>query len=102
MNTFNIIELDVVRWGEARGIIQNSTSAAQVKKTQEEVQELVDAIAANDKAGIIDAIGDVMVTLTMIAAIEDLPLVACYQAAYDQIKNRKGYLDANGLWVKES
>lgn len=102
MSTFNIIELDVVRWGEARGIIQNSTSAAQVKKTQEEVQELVDAIAANDKAGIIDAIGDVMVTLTMIAAIEDLPLVACYQAAYDQIKNRKGYLDANGLWIKES
>lgn len=102
MSTFNIIELDVVRWGEARGIIQNSTSAAQVKKTQEEVQKLVDAIAANDKAGIIDAIGDVMVTLTMIAAIEDLPLVACYQAAYDQIKNRKGYLDANGLWIKES
>jgi phosphoribosyl-ATP pyrophosphohydrolase len=102
MNTFNIIELDVIRWGEKRGIIQNSTSAAQVKKTQEEVQELVDAIAANDKAGIIDAIGDVMVTLTMIAAIEDLPLVACYQAAYDQIKNRKGYLDANGLWIKES
>lgn len=102
MSTFNIIELDVVRWGEARGIIQNSTSAAQVKKTQEEVQELVDAIATNDKAGIIDAIGDVMVTLTMIAAIEDLPLVACYQAAYDQIKNRKGYLDANGLWIKES
>lgn len=102
MNTFNIIELDVIRWGEARGIIQNSTSAAQVKKTQEEVQELVDAIAANDKAGIIDAIGDVMVTLTMIAAIEDVPLVACYQAAYDQIKNRKGYLDANGLWIKES
>lgn len=102
MSTFNIIELDVVRWGEARGIIQNSNSEAQVKKTQEEVQELVDAIAANDKAGIIDAIGDVMVTLTMIAAIEDLPLVACYQAAYDQIKNRKGYLDANGLWIKES
>lgn len=102
MSTFNIIELDVVRWGEARGIIQNSNSATQVKKTQEEVQELVDAIAANDKAGIIDAIGDVMVTLTMIAAIEDLPLVACYQAAYDQIKNRKGYLDANGLWIKES
>lgn len=101
MNTFNIIELDVVRWGEARGIIQNSTSAAQVKKTQEEVQELVDAINAKDKYAIIDAIGDVMVTLTMIAAIEDLPLVACYQAAYDQIKDRKGYLNAAGLWIKE-
>jgi len=102
MQSFNMVELDVIRWGEARGIIQNSTSAAQVKKTQEEVQELVDAIAANDKAGIIDAIGDVMVTLTMIAAIEDLPLVACYQAAYNEIKNREGYLDANGLWIKDA
>jgi NTP pyrophosphatase (non-canonical NTP hydrolase) len=102
MNSYNAIEMEVIRWGASRGIIQNSTSAAQVKKTQEEVQELVDAIAAKDKYAIIDAIGDVMVTLTMIAAIEDLPLVACYQAAYDQIKNRKGYLDANGLWIKES
>lgn len=102
MNTFNIVELDVIRWGEARGIIQNSTSAAQVKKTQEEVQELVDAINAKDKYAIIDALGDVMVTLTMIAAIEDVPLVACYQAAYDEIKNRKGYLNAAGLWIKES
>jgi len=66
------------------------------------VQELVDAIAANDKAGIIDAIGDVMVTLTMIAALEDVPLVECYQAAYDEIKTRKGRLDVNGLWIKES
>ncbi len=102
MNGYNFIEMDVIRWGEARGIIQNSTSAAQVKKTQEEVQELVNAINAKDKYAIIDALGDVMVTLTMIAAIEDIPLVACYQAAYEEIKNRKGYLDANGLWVKKS
>jgi NTP pyrophosphatase (non-canonical NTP hydrolase) len=102
MSTFNVIEIDVLRWGEARGIIENSTSAAQVKKTQEEVQELVDAIAANDKAAIIDALGDVMVTLTMIAAIEDVPLVKCYESAYNEIKNRKGYLTKEGIFVKES
>lgn len=102
MSSFNIVELDVVRWGEARGIIENSTSAAQVKKTQEEVQELVDAIAANDKAAIIDAIGDVMVTLTMIAAIEDVSLLNCYESAYQEIKHRKGYLTKEGIFVKES
>ena len=102
MSSFNSIELNVVCWGESRGIIKHSTSAAQVKKTKEEVQELIDAIAVNDKNAIVDALGDVMVTLTMIAAIEDVPLVACYQAAYEEIKNRKGYLDANGLWIKES
>ena len=101
MNTFNIIELDVIRWGEARGIIQNSSSAAQVVKTQEEVNELIEAIAANDRAGIIDALGDVMVTLTMIAAIEDVPLVECYYEAYQQIKNRKGYLNKDGIFIKE-
>lgn len=99
---FNIIEMDVIRWGESRGIIKHSTSEAQVKKTIEEVQELIDAINAKDKEGIIDALGDVMVTLTMIAAIEDVPLVECYAHAYNEIKNRKGYLDASGLWVKES
>jgi NTP pyrophosphatase (non-canonical NTP hydrolase) len=102
MSSFNIVELDVVRWGEARSIIENSTSAAQVKKTQEEVQELVDAIAANNKAEIIDAIGDVMVTLTMIAAIEDVSLLKCYESAYNEIKNRKGYLTKEGIFVKES
>lgn len=102
MSSFNAVELDVTRWGESRGIIENSTSAAQVKKTQEEVQELVDAIAANDKAAIIDAIGDVMVTLTMIAAIEDVPLLKCYESAYQEIKHRKGYLTKEGIFVKES
>jgi len=99
---FNIIEMDVIRWGESRGIVEHSTSAAQVLKTVEEVQELIAAINAKDKEGIIDALGDVMVTLTMIAAIEDVPLVECYGHGYNQIKNRKGYLDASGLWVKES
>lgn len=101
VRNFNMIEMDVVRWGEARGIIENSTSAAQVIKTQEEVQELVDAIAAKDKTAIMDAIGDTMVTLTMIAAIEDVPLVECYNAAYEQIKNRKGYLNSDGIFIKE-
>jgi NTP pyrophosphatase (non-canonical NTP hydrolase) len=101
MSSFNIVELNVVRWGEEKGIIQNSTSAAQVTKTQEEVDELVEAIAANDKAGIIDAIGDVMVTLTMIAAIEDVSLLTCYESAYNEIKNRKGLL-TEGIFVKES
>lgn len=94
--------MDVVRWGEARKIIANSNSKAQVKKTQEELDELVDAINANDKYAIIDAIGDIMVTLTMIAAIEDISLVHCYQSAYDEIKNRKGYLNKDGIFVKET
>lgn len=102
MNSFNMTEMEVVRWGTARGIISNSTAAAQVKKTQEELDELKTAIETNDMIGIIDGIGDVMVTLTMIAAIVDVPLVECYNHAYEEIKNRKGYLNKDGIFVKES
>lgn len=99
--SFNAIELAVVRWGETRGIIQNSTPLAQFGKTVEEVKELGDALAQNDKAGIIDGIGDVMVTLVMICAILDLDMTKCFESAYNEIKDRKGFLNKDGIFVKE-
>jgi len=96
------IELKVVRWGEARGIVQNSNPKAQAKKTAEELQELFDAIEANDKEAMIDAYGDILVTLVMGCATADLDLVTCFNHAYDQIKDRKGYLTPEGIFVKES
>jgi len=96
------IELKVVRWGEARGIVQNSNPKAQAKKTQEELQELFDAIEANDREAMIDAYGDILVTLVMGCATADLDLVTCFNHAYDQIKDRKGYLTPEGIFVKEA
>lgn len=95
-------ELKVIRWGEARGIVQNSTPEAQAKKTQEELNELFDAIVAKDKEAMIDAYGDILVTLVMGCATADLDLVSCFNHAYQQIKDRKGYLTAEGIFVKES
>jgi NTP pyrophosphatase (non-canonical NTP hydrolase) len=96
------IELKVIQWGEARGIVQNSTPEAQAKKTQEELNELFDAIVAKDKEAMIDAYGDILVTLVMGCATADLDLVTCFKHAYGQIKDRKGYLNAEGIFVKES
>jgi len=96
------IELKVVRWGEARGIVQNSNPKAQAKKTAEELQELFDAIEANDREAMIDAYGDILVTLVMGCATADLDLVTCFNHAYDQIKDRKGYLTPEGIFVKEA
>lgn len=97
-----MIEMDVIRWGEARGIIQNSTPKAQAKKTQEELDELFAAIESNDREAMIDAYGDILVTLVMGCAIADLDLVKCFNHAYEQIKDRKGYLTAEGIFVKEA
>ena len=58
-------EMRVVQWGEARGIVQNSNPKAQANKTAEELQELFDAIEAHDREAMMDAYGDILVTLVM-------------------------------------
>lgn len=100
--TWNIIELDVIRWSEARGIIPNSTSIAQYAKAQEEMRELGAALSTHNRAEIIDGLGDVLVCLINVAALEDLDLTACLKSAYEQIKDRKGYMNAQGIFVKEA
>jgi len=94
------IEMEVVRWGEARGIVQNSTPKAQWHKTVEEIEELRDAIKADDREAMKDAYGDILVTLIMGCACADLDLVDCLKLAYNQIKDRKGYLTPEGIFVK--
>lgn len=100
--TWNIVELDVIRWSEARGIIPNSTSKAQLTKAYEEMNELSEAISNRDRDGIVDGLGDVLVCLINVAALEDLDLTQCLKAAYEQIKDRKGYMNADGIFVKET
>ena len=99
--SYQSTEVNVIAWGEKRGIVQHSTAAAQAIKTQEELDELIDAIRNNDREAMADAYGDIMVTLVMGAAIADLDLQTCFELAYQEIKDRKGSLNADGLWVKE-
>ena len=100
--SFAKTEMDVIVWGTARGIVQNSTPAAQAKKTQEELGELFMAINQNDREAMADAYGDILVTLVMGCATADLDLVTCFKGAYQEIKDRKGFLNKEGIFVKES
>ena len=101
MSSWNIIELDVIRWSEARGIIPNSTSIAQWNKAKEELYELQAAIIERNRAGIIDGLGDVLVCLINVAALENVDLTHCLQTAYNEIKDRKGHMNAGGIFVKD-
>lgn len=95
------VEMKVVQWGEARGIIQNGKAIGQAIKTLEECTELLDAINKGDLEAAKDAIGDVWVTLVMVAAILDVDMVQdCFKPAYEQIKDRTGYLTPEGVFVK--
>jgi NTP pyrophosphatase (non-canonical NTP hydrolase) len=95
------VEMKIVQWSEARRIIQNSTAWTQLLKGFSEMGELADATIKDDKEEIVDAVGDVMVCLVNYCAIQDIDLVSCMDAAYSQIKDRKGTLLPNGVFVKE-
>jgi phosphoribosyl-ATP pyrophosphohydrolase len=101
MDAYRIVELEVLRWAEARRIIPNSTAMAQAIKTHEELGELLSALHRNDRAEIIDAYGDLMVTLIIGADLAGVDLVEALNIAYAQIKHRKGYLREDGVFVKE-
>ena len=99
--TFAKTEMLTIQWGEARGIVQNSTPYAQAKKTQEELYELFEAIEDGDREAMADAYGDILVTLVMGCACADLDLLTCFQGAYNEIKFRRGHLNKEGIFVKE-
>ena len=100
--SFGMTEFQVMQWAEARGIYENGTALGQASKTVEEACELLIAIAKNDKAEIADAIGDVMVTLVNVGVLTDLDVRQCFYNAYKVIEHRKGYLNKDGVFVKES
>lgn len=91
----------VEEWSFERQITQNSTPMAQLLKTMSELGELADATLKRDRAGIIDGIGDVLVTLIIYGCIQHVGIEDALQAAYDEIKDRKGTLTPEGVFVRE-
>ena len=96
------VEMQVIQWAEARKIIPNATSQTQLLKTMSELGELADALIKGDRDGIIDGLGDVLVTLIIVAAKEDLDLVDCLKSAYKEIKDRTGTMMPNGVFIKDA
>jgi phosphoribosyl-ATP pyrophosphohydrolase len=91
----------IMQWGEDRKIIQNGQPIGQVTKTIEEAAELLAAVVDKDEVEIKDAIGDVYVTLCMVAATSGVSINESIQQAYDEIKDRKGILLESGIFIKD-
>lgn len=73
----------------------------QTLKVGEEVGELFKAIVKNDEAQIIDAVGDTYVTLVILCQQLGIEIEDCVNAAYNEIKDRKGKL-VDGTFIKEA
>jgi len=86
-------------WSMSRGIINNSTPLAQFAKLVSEVGELGDNIAK--QRNVEDDIGDCLVVLNTLAVMFDTSLERCLEIAYDDIKDRKGHMNSEGIFIKE-
>jgi NTP pyrophosphatase (non-canonical NTP hydrolase) len=74
---------------------------SQAIKTLEELTELFDALNKNDKHEVMDAIGDIYVTLRGVCLTYGVEMDDCINQAYNEIKDRKGYLTSVGTFIKE-
>ena len=89
----------IVYWSKKKGLDKGEPSK-QLNKLIEEVGELASGLNKNNEELIIDSIGDVYVTLAILAQQLGLEIEDCVQQAYQEIKGRKGRT-INGLFIKE-
>ena len=87
------------KWATERGIYDKGNSHTQYVKLMEEAGELAAALLNKDSYEIKDAIGDMVVVLTNLAALEGMQIENCIDSAYNEIANRTGTM-LNGTFVK--
>lgn len=109
---------NVIQWARDRNIIEGSTSIKQLDKTSEEFNELQRAVAVHEyvldtsswsnteladayRKEIIDAYGDILVTLIISAHQLGIDLEDALAAAWEEIKDRRGEM-RGGKFVKEA
>lgn len=90
----------VLEWANERGLLKPENAPLQMLKSFSEMGELADAIAKKDQNGIVDGLGDVMVTLIILAEQLGYNLDDCLESAYNEIKNRKGKT-VGGIFIKD-
>lgn len=81
-------------------MIKGATRQAQMLKLTEEVGELAGGIAKGKEDVVKDSIGDAVVVLTILARQSNLTIEECIDAAYEEIKDRKGQM-IDGVFVRE-
>lgn len=94
------LEIKVLEWAKEKGILEKSNPIKQIGKTQEELTETLIALVEKDEVEIKDGIGDMLVTIIILAKLCDFTPTECLEAAYNVIKERSGRM-IDGLFVKD-
>lgn len=92
------IEALIQKWAIKKGLA-DADPRAQFLKVAEEFGEIASSMARNDMFETKDAIGDTVVTLSILALQLGTDLTECTTQAYDVIKGRTGKM-VNGTFIK--
>ena len=95
----NLIK-QVEQWSIDKGL-DKGNSFTQYAKSSEEMGEVAAALCRNDIDELRDGIGDVIVTLVILAQQNNMTLYECLEQAYGEIKDRTGVMSKDGLFIKE-
>lgn len=98
MTKMSVLVAQVEQWSINKGLDQ-AESSKQFLKVVEEVGEVASALARGQHAELKDGIGDVVVTLIILAQQNGLTIEDCLQTAYDVISKRTGKM-IDGVFVK--
>lgn len=91
---------DVLEWANDKGILHHSNIPKQFIKAVEEIGEVANAIAKDKgKEAMKQEIGDVFVTMIILAKQNQLDYAECLRSAYDKISKRSGEMKG-GFFVK--
>lgn len=89
----------VEHWSIDNGLYKGN-SFTQYAKSSEEMGEVAAALCRNDIDELRDGIGDVVVTLIILAEQNNMTLYECLEHAYGEIKNRTGVISKDGSFIK--
>lgn len=100
-NTLDQLVKAVEQWSIDKRL-HNGNSFTQYAKSSEEMGEVAAALCRNDTEALRDGIGDVIVTLVILAQQNNMTLQECLEQAYGEIKDRKGVMSKDGSFIKEA
>lgn len=90
---------NVEQWSKDKGL-NKGNSHVQHTKFSEESGEIAHALCRHDREKLEDGIGDVMVTLIILAQQNDMTIEQCLNTAWNEIKDRTGEINSDGSFVK--
>ena len=92
-------EQEVIQWAADKGLLTHENAKSQLLKSFEEMGEVARAVLKNNQEDLVDGLGDVLVTLIILAEIKGVKLEDCLETAYNVIKFRTGRT-VDGTFIK--